>query len=91
MLKKRGLTIRKGLQYEKKSVPRKHTVRAQMQVLELTKAGSSIEFEIFAKKREDRHNYCRARFANMARRKETAQQRFSWSKFAELMDEHSYR
>lgn len=35
---------------KKKSVPRKHTVRAQMQVLELTKAGSSIEFEIFAKK-----------------------------------------
>ncbi|HYY58769.1 MAG TPA: hypothetical protein VE842_15660, partial [Pyrinomonadaceae bacterium] len=32
----------------KKSVQKKHTVKAKVQILDLTKAGSSIEFEIRA-------------------------------------------
>lgn len=35
---------------KKKTAPRTHQVRATLSVLELTKAGTSLELEIFAKK-----------------------------------------
>lgn len=62
-----------------------------MQVLELTKAGSSIEFEIFAKKEKIGTITVGQGSLTWRGGKKQHSKRFSWSKFAELMDEHSYR
>jgi len=75
----------------KKRVDKKHTVSARMQVLELTKAGSSMELDIFANK-EKLGTIIIGRgsltwFGKNRRKFKT----FSWTKFAEIMDEHTYR
>ncbi len=74
----------------KKRTLKKHTVKANMQVLELTKAGSSIDFEIFANK-EKIGTIIIGRGSITWRGKDRRySKRLSWSRFAELMDEFSY-
>lgn len=74
----------------KKRVVRKHSVRANLQVVELTKAGTSLDLEIFAD-REKIGTIILGRGslywtgANRQRSK-----RIPWSDFAKMMDELAY-
>ena len=69
---------------------RRHSVKANLQVLELTKAGTSLDLEIFADK-EKLGTIVLGRGslywtgANKQRSK-----RISWSKFAQMMDGLAY-
>ena len=69
---------------------RKHSVKASFRVMELSKAGSSIELEIYASKekigtleigRGSLFWYGRSRHKS---------KRIAWSRFAEMMDELAY-
>ena len=74
----------------KKRPVKKHTVSAQIQVLDLTKAGSSIEFEIFANNEKiGRIVFGRGSLTWFGRSRHRGK-RISWSEFAEMMDELSY-
>ena len=68
----------------------KHRVKCSMQVLELTKAGSSMEFEVFADgEKLGTITIGRGSFSWCgARRQKTWQ--FAWTEFAKLMDERCY-
>ena len=74
----------------RKRLKRKHLVKAHLQVMELAKAGSSLELEIYASKeklgtliigRGSLYWYGRNRHKS---------KRISWSRFAEMMDELAY-
>ena len=74
----------------KKSVARKHSVRASIQVQELSKAGTSIEFEIFASG-EKIGTIIIGRGSLIWRGgKRQKEKHISWTRFAELMDELTY-
>ena len=74
----------------KKKTVKKHTVSAQIQVLDLTKAGSSIEFEIFANKEKiGRIVFGRGSLTWFGRKRHSGK-RISWSRFAEMMDDVAY-
>jgi nucleotide-binding universal stress UspA family protein len=75
---------------KKQPAVKKHTVRAQVQVLEFTRAGSSMELEIFANREKIGtivigHGSLTWRGG---RRKNV--KTFSWSEFARLMDDQAY-
>jgi len=75
---------------KKKKGVKKHTVSANIQVLDLTKAGSSIDFVIRANRETiGRIIIGRGSLTWYGRRKQRGK-RLSWSQFAELMDEHAY-
>ena len=74
----------------RKKSRRKHSVKASFRVMELSKAGSSIELEIYASKekigtleigRGSLFWYGRSRHKS---------KRIGWSRFAEMMDELAY-
>jgi len=74
----------------KKRIQRKHAVKANLQVMELAKAGSSLELEIFASQeklgtliigRGSLYWYGRNRHKS---------KRISWTRFAEMMDGLAY-
>jgi len=74
----------------RKRLKRKHLVKAHLQVMELAKAGSSLELEIFASReklgtliigRGSLYWYGRNRHKS---------KRISWSRFADMMDELAY-
>jgi hypothetical protein len=75
---------------KRKRTVRKHSVRASIQVQELSKAGTSIEFEIYASGEKigtiviGRGSLI---WRGGRRQKDKA---ISWSRFAELMDEMAY-
>ena len=74
----------------RKRVIKKHTVRAHMQVLEFTRAGSAMDFEIFAD-REKLGTITIGRGSLTWRGKKRKHFRtFSWTDFAKLMDEETY-
>jgi hypothetical protein len=74
----------------KKRTVKKHTVRAHMQVLEFTRAGSAMNFEIFAD-REKLGTITIGRGSITWRGKSRKHVKtFSWTDFAKLMDEQSY-
>lgn len=75
----------------RKNVFKKHTVRANMQVLELTKAGSSIDFEIFADKEKIGTIIIGSGSLTWYGKKRKTGKRISWTRFAEIMDEFSYK
>ncbi|HEV2762818.1 MAG TPA: hypothetical protein VGV38_07485 [Pyrinomonadaceae bacterium] len=75
---------------KKKKGVKKHTVTANIQVLDLTKAGSSMDFTIRANRETiGRIIIGRGSLTWFGRRKQTGK-RLTWSQFAELMDEHAY-
>lgn len=74
----------------KKKIEKKHTVRANMQVLELTKAGSSINFEIFADNEKIGTIIIGRGSLTWYGKSRQIGKRISWTKFAEIMDRYSY-
>lgn len=74
----------------KKKIEKKHTVRANMQVLELTKAGSSINFEIFADNEKIGTIIIGRGSLTWYGKNRQIGKRISWTKFAEIMDRYSY-
>jgi hypothetical protein len=74
----------------KRRAVKKHTVRAQMQVLELTKAGSSMSLEIFANKEKIGTIIIGRGSITWSGKNRKHGKRISWSEFAELMDKYSY-
>lgn len=75
----------------KKRTYRKHTVRAHVQIPDLTKAGSSMEFEIYADQEKIGTIIIGRGSLTWRGGKRQRDKRYSWSKFAELMDEQVYR
>ena len=74
----------------RKRLVKKHSVKAHLQVLELAKAGSSLDLETYASKeklgtliigRGSLYWYGRNRHKS---------KRISWTRFAEMMDELAY-
>jgi hypothetical protein len=74
----------------RKRLLKKHSVKAHLQVLELAKAGSSLDLEIYASReklgtliigRGSLYWYGRNRHKS---------KRISWTRFAEMMDELAY-
>ena len=69
---------------------RKHSVRCTLQVPELTKAGSSVSFEIFADgEKIGTIIVGRGSLTWYGGKRKTGKE-ISWTKFAELMNEHCY-
>jgi hypothetical protein len=74
----------------KKRTVRKHRVTAHVQILDLTKAGSSMEFKIYAS--EERIGTITIGRGSLTWRggRRQREKRLTWSQFAELMDENAY-
>jgi hypothetical protein len=74
----------------KNRLVRKHKVTARVQILDLTKAGSSMEFEIYAS--EERIGTIIIGRGSLTWRggRRQRDKRLTWSQFAELMDEYAY-
>jgi hypothetical protein len=73
----------------KRKTIKKHTVRANMQVLELTKAGSSMDFEIFANKEKIGTIIMGRGSITWYGRSKQKGKRISWTRFAEIMDAYA--
>ena len=73
-----------------KRVQKKHTVKANVQILDLTKAGSSMDFEIFANEEKIGTIIIGRGSLTWYGRNRKHGKTFSWSEFAEMMDERSY-
>lgn len=74
----------------KKQPVRKHRVAAQVQILDLTKAGSSMEFEIYASEEKIGTIVIGRGSLTWRGGRRQKDKRLSWSQFAELMDRHAY-
>ncbi|HWS86273.1 MAG TPA: hypothetical protein VN282_04890 [Pyrinomonadaceae bacterium] len=74
---------------ERKPV-RKHRVTAQVQILDLTKAGSSMKFEIYASEEKIGTIIIGRGSITWRGGRRQRDKRLSWSQFAELMDRHAY-
>ncbi|MEP6850601.1 MAG: hypothetical protein ABI999_17210 [Acidobacteriota bacterium] len=76
----------------KGSTPKKkHSVKAQVQILDLTRAGSSMDFEIFADGEKLGMLSLGQGSINWKKgRKQYWGKPISWTKFAELMTEVAY-
>jgi hypothetical protein len=74
----------------KKNIARKHRVTAHVQILDLTKAGSSMEFKIYAS--EEQIGTITIGRGSLTWRggKRQREKRLTWSQFAELMDRQTY-
>ena len=68
----------------------KHTVRANFQVIELTKAGSSIELEIFANKQKLGTIVMGRGSIFWYGKGRQKSKRISWSRFAKMMNKLAY-
>jgi hypothetical protein len=73
----------------KKRSNKKHSVKANLQVIELTKAGSSIDLEISARKEKIGRIIIGRGSITWLGRKKIKGKRFSWTHFAEIMEEYS--
>ena len=74
----------------KKQPVRKHRVTAQVQILDLTKAGSSMEFEIYASEEKIGTIVIGRGSLTWRGKSRKSAKTFSWSDFARLMDEQAY-
>jgi hypothetical protein len=70
--------------------PKKHTVTARVQILDLTKAGSSMEFEIYANKEKIGTITIGRGSLTWRGGRRQREKRLSWSEFAKMMDDHTY-
>ncbi len=74
-----------------KITERKHRVKANLQVDELTKAGTALYLDIFADREKiGRIEIGRGSFKWFGKNRENGK-RISWSTFAKLLDEHCYK
>ena len=74
----------------KKKTVRKHKVTARVQILDLTKAGSSMEFDIYAQDEKIGTIVIGRGSLTWRGGRRQRDKRLSWSQFAELMDRHAY-
>ncbi len=74
----------------KKRVKRKHTVKAHLQSIELVKAGSSIDLDIYASKLKLGTLKIGRGSVFWYGRNRQLSKRISWTKFADMMDELAY-
>ena len=75
-----------------KKTQRKHFVKATVQILDLSKAGTSVELEVFVKEpREDRRKIGTVIIGrgSLTWKKDYGKKgrRISWSRFAEIMEQ----
>lgn len=74
----------------KKKPVRKHRVTAHVQILDLTKAGSSMEFDIYSQDEKIGTIVIGRGSLTWRGGRRQREKRLSWSKFAELMDKEAY-
>ena len=74
----------------KKRVVRKHHVKASLQIHELSKAGTSIEFEIYASKERIGTIVIGRGSITWRGGRRQKEKHVSWSRFAQLMDQWAY-
>ena len=74
----------------KESVLRRHSVKASLQVMELAKAGSSLDLEIYASKQKLGTMIIGRGSLFWYGRGRKNRKRISWTRFAEMMDELAY-
>jgi hypothetical protein len=70
--------------------PKKHTVTARVQILDLTKAGSSMEFDIYANKEKIGTIVIGRGSLTWRGGRRQRDKRLSWSEFAKMMDDYAY-
>ncbi|MDT4966660.1 MAG: hypothetical protein QOJ64_1397 [Acidobacteriota bacterium] len=74
----------------RKRVVKKHSVKAHLQISELSKAGSSLELEIYASKQKIGTLIIGRGSLFWYGRNRQIRKRVSWTRFAEMMDELAY-
>ena len=74
----------------KQTKTKKHTVSAHVQILDLTKAGSSMELDIYAYGEKIGTVIIGRGSLTWRGGRRQRDKRLSWSEFARLMDEHAY-
>ena len=74
----------------RKRLLKKHSVKAHLQVMELARAGSSLELEIYASKEKLGTVIIGRGSLYWYGRNRHKRKRISWSRFAEMMDELAY-
>jgi hypothetical protein len=74
---------------KKKSI-KKHSVRASLNVKELTKAGSSLNLEIYANKEKIGTLILGSGSLFWFGKRRQIRKRIPWSRFADMMDELAY-
>jgi hypothetical protein len=72
---------------KRKKPPKRHTVRANVRILNLTKAGSSMDFEIYSEGEKIGTVILGRGSLTWYGKKRHKGRRFSWSEFAQKMDE----
>jgi hypothetical protein len=75
---------------KKKGSRRKHAVKANLQVMELSKAGTSLELQLFAKDQKLGDLTIGRGSLYWHGRNRQSSKRISWSRFARMMDELAY-
>ena len=75
---------------KKKRVLKKHSVRANLHVVELTRAGSSLDLEIYADNEKIGTMIIGRGSLVWSGGKRRLKKRIPWSRFAEMMDELAY-
>ena len=81
VFKKRGV---------KKQVIRKHSVKANLHVVELTRAGTSLDLEIYAENEKIGTLIIGQGSLSWRGGKRRKSERIPWSRFAAMMDELAY-
>jgi len=74
----------------KKKTIKKHSVKANMHVVELTRAGTSLDLEIYADKEKIGALIIGQGSLSWRGGKRRNTQRIPWSRFAAMMDELAY-
>lgn len=74
----------------KKKAVKKHSVKANLHVLELTRAGSSLDLAIYADKEKIGTLIIGQGSLSWKGGKRQITKRISWSRFAAMMDELAY-
>lgn len=74
----------------KKAKRKKHSVKGTIQLHQLTKAGTSVEFRIYDGNRTIGHMIIGRGSLTWYGRKRHTGKKISWSRFAQMMDEIAY-
>ena len=75
----------------RKEITRKHQVRATLSVVELTKAGTSLELQVFANREKIGSLEIGRGSITWRGGKRQKEKRLTWSEFAQHMDSWAYR
>lgn len=73
-----------------KKAAQRHTVKANVRITDLTKAGSSMDFEIYAQGEKIGTIVLGRGSLTWTGKNRKSGKRMTWSRFAQLMDEHFY-